>query len=106
MSIISKLRNYHGANGFIFDGQYYIIQELLRSSGGKLVDKEFKEGGRWTNFKSEVYKITGNNEVAYFKLIKEEPATEIQEGMDCEYDFIEVIPKEVITYEYIPKSFN
>lgn len=66
-----------------------------------IVQSEFEEGGRWSNFETEVYMLESEEETAYFKVVREVPATEVQEGMDLDFEVHEVYPVErtIIVYE-------
>lgn len=108
MSVIEKLRSFHGANG-LQDDIYYEIDDLLdvyKPVGytSKEIETEFEEGGRWSNWKTVIYKVTENGTEAYFSFGQEVPASECQEGMDLSYDFVEVIPKEVTVIQYVVKK--
>jgi hypothetical protein len=68
--------------------------------GGTVVDREFEEGGRWSNYETTIHKLTEGDEVAYFLVMQERPATESQDGMDCQFEFYEVEPYEVTITKY------
>lgn len=67
------------------------------------VDSTFEDGGRWTNFETNVHEITQGDEVAYFSICREVPATESQEGGDFMVSIEEVIPQEVTVIKYVSK---
>ncbi|PGP14605.1 hypothetical protein COA01_30085 [Bacillus cereus] len=59
-------------------------------------------GDRWTNWEIQVFKITTDDEVAYFRVEKEVGATEKQsDGVTI---VREVIPQEVKVIKYIDKD--
>lgn len=65
------------------------------------VSEEHGEGGRWTTTVETVYKITQEDgKVAHFRLYREEPATEMQEGGDFTFGFCEVVPRPVTVVQY------
>jgi hypothetical protein len=78
------------------------IQELLDCY--ESVHSELEEGGRWSNYKTNVYKVEENGETAYFSVWREVPATVYQEGGDFGIGMDEVVPKEVTTIKYITKG--
>ena len=78
-----------------------VIEQLRKYDGYEgIVHTEFEYGGRWSNFKTEVYEVKEDNETAYFRIVREVPATEIQEGADFYVEFSEVFPKEITTIVY------
>jgi hypothetical protein len=108
MSIIENLRSFHGANG-LQDDIYHEIDDILgayKPDGYSIEEIEtgFEEGGRWSNWKTVIYKVTENGAEAYFSFGQEIPASECQDGMDLSYDFVEVIPKEVTVIQYVVKK--
>ena len=107
MSIIEKLRSFHKANG-LQDDVYREIDGILGAYkpdgyAAKDIKTEFEEGGRWSNWKNTIYKVTEGNEEAYFSFDQEIPASETQEGIDLSYSFYEVVPQEVTVIQYIVK---
>jgi hypothetical protein len=74
--------------------------ELL-VSGGKEVDETFSEGGRWSNYRTRVFRYYFKSEHVYFKVTEEVPASESQEGGDFgEPDISQVYPHKVETTIY------
>jgi hypothetical protein len=104
---IEKLRELNGVEGRTWDETYEKIDDLLCPYNAEytstVVHKEFEEGGRWYNIEEEVYRISENDEVAYFELWQHVPASETQEGMDLSYGFYEVVPEEVVAIKYVAK---
>jgi len=108
MSVIEKLRSFHGENG-IQNDIYNEIDDILdayKPAGYSVVKVkvELEEGSRWSNWKTTIYKVTENGEEAYFSFDQEVPATECQEDMDLSYSFHEVVPQEVTTIQYVVKK--
>ncbi|WP_010495019.1 hypothetical protein [Paenibacillus elgii] len=69
------------------------------------VQTEFDEGGRWTNVETVVYKVTENSGAeAYFRVWREVPATEMQDGGDFTFGIREVEPLEVTVLQYVAKE--
>jgi len=106
MSIIETLRKFDGTEGDTRDEEYEEIDVVLdaykpKGYSVKTVDSEFEDGGRWTNTKSEVYEVTEGDNTAYFRLWREVPATEMQEGGDFSFGFDEVRPQEVTVIKYV-----
>jgi len=107
MSTIEKLRSFHGANG-LQDDICREIDDILDAYkpdrySVEDIKTELEEGGRWSNWKNTVYKVTENEEEAYFSFDREVPASETQEGMDLSYSFHEVVPQEVTIIQYVVK---
>jgi hypothetical protein len=107
MSTIARLReigSFDGSKGWYSDRDPRIeeIEDLLYE--GKVVHSEFEDGGRWSNYETEIYEIEEFNgdshEVAYFLKMEERPATESQEGMDTQFEFYEVEPYQVTVTKY------
>lgn len=101
---IEKLRAEVGFDGY--DYNKVIMEDLMdayKPEGYEVeeVHEEFEDGGRWSNYRTTVYKVTEGDEVAYFSVCREEPATEMQDGGDFSLSFYEVQPKEktIIVYE-------
>lgn len=66
------------------------------------VESTMEDGGRWTNYKTDVYRVTQDDgKLAYFQVGREVPATEMQEGGDFSVTIDEVVPKEVVRVEYV-----
>ncbi|UKL30041.1 hypothetical protein [Bacillus phage PK2] len=105
MSEIKKLREFGSVEGSI---SYYGDSEFRKTveeieyilDGGKEVHSEFEDGGRWSNYETTVTEIREGDEVAYFRVVQERPATESQDGMDLWFSFEEVEPYEVTTVAY------
>lgn len=70
----------------------------------KVVHEKFEDQGRWSNYETKVYEVLEDGEIAYFEYGLEVPATESQDGMDCSFHFLEVVPKEIIAVKYVPKN--
>lgn len=70
------------------------------------IKTKYDEGGRWSNYETNVYKIEETGEVAYFSVCREVPATESQEGGEFTIELDEVVPKEVTVIEYVAKGSN
>jgi hypothetical protein len=101
MSEIQRLREIGVLEGSI---SYYSSDNDFREKveeveyileGGSVVEREFEEGGRWSNYETTIFKLTEGDEVAYFRTYQERPATESQDGMDLWFSFDEVEPYEV-----------
>lgn len=103
-NIIEQLRKYDGYEGIVWDETHEEINILL--DGYKIVHTEFEDGGRWSNFKTEVYEVKEDNETAYFRIVREVPATEIQEGADFYVEFSEAFPREITFSEVFPKEIT
>jgi hypothetical protein len=74
--------------------------EMLESHG-KVVDETFEDGGRWSNYRTRVFKFYHNREHVYISVSEEIPATEIQDGGDFGDPQIEqVYPHKVETTVY------
>jgi hypothetical protein len=114
MSKIARLRELSGLDTYVGsyssrDERVEEVDELLEELDTTEVHEEFEEGGRWSNYVTTVYRVTepiqgdrlGFVEQAYFRVTREQPATEMQEGQDCSYQFDEVIPKQVVKTVYV-----
>lgn len=101
MGKIEQLREFDGYDGEAWDDTYEEIDELLYGQGIKQVHSEFEEGGRWSNYETKVYEVTEGDDVAYFSVMREVPASETQDGMECTFEFNEVHPrtKTITVYE-------
>jgi len=104
--IITKLKALSGAGGDDVNDEYWEIDEILDAYkpdgySTEVVEESFEDGGRWSNYRTQVYKVEQSGVTAYFELWREVPATEMQEGQDCMWGFNEVLPveKTVIVYE-------
>jgi hypothetical protein len=107
-NVIEKLRELigEGYEGEAWDETHEEVDALLdiRRKGytSENVESTFEDGGRWTNYKTDVYRVTQDGgEVAYFQIGREVPATEMQDGMDFSVTIDEVVPKEVVRVEYV-----
>lgn len=83
--VIEKLRKENGFYGYKYNEAISdLLIEAYEPEGYLVVevDETFSEGGRWSNYRHTVYKVVEGDEVAYFKVSQEEPATESQEGGD------------------------
>jgi hypothetical protein len=109
-NVIEKLRELNGTEGRKWDDTYELIDSIIDpiKPEGYTVERvyhDFEEGGRWHNVVTDVYKIEQQDgQIAYFELWREVPASELQEGMDLSYGFYEVVPKEVISIQYLRKG--
>lgn len=109
INVIEKLRELIGDDyeGNVRDEQSRNIRDILdaykpKGYETKVVDESFEEGGRWSNYETEVYYVKqGDGKTAYFSVCREIPATEMQEGGDFSVYVREVVPKEVVKIEYV-----
>lgn len=101
MSAITTLRKHLGNQGEVWDEAYELIGDILDDC--EQVDDSYEDGGRWTNYSTAVYRVTESEEVAYFSLWREVPATESQDGGDFSYELSEVVPQEVTVIKYVEK---
>jgi hypothetical protein len=81
------------------------VSFLLYGEFSVEVQREYHEGGRWSNYESTVFKVTEvtdeyTAEVAYFKIFEEVPATESQDGGDFMFEMNEVVPYQVVETKY------
>ncbi|MEK4360860.1 hypothetical protein NYE48_28025 [Paenibacillus sp. FSL M7-1455] len=109
MNIIEKLRELIGDEyeGQAWDEVHEEVDAILdtyhpRGYSVECVDEEFEDGGRWTNYKTNVYRVEQDGQVAYFSIWREVPATECQDGGDFMVAIEEVVPEEVIVTKYVP----
>ncbi|MGF2820211.1 hypothetical protein ACQUF8_14655 [Bacillus subtilis] len=111
--IIEELRGYGDVDGILECGSgdrtFRSINELLdvykpEGYSSKEVRNAFEDCGDWSNYETSVYEVTEGEEIAYFELGVERPATEYQDGMDLSYHFREVIPQEVTVIKYVAKG--
>ena len=100
---IEQLRKYDGFSDYTDNEKVREIDDLLYDSDAREVDNSFQDGGRWSNYETTVFKVQEHGEVAYFKEVREVPATEMQEGGYFTYFFTEVVPKEVTVVKYVDK---
>lgn len=87
-----------GHHGETWDEEY----ELLRSVGQQ-VHEEITGTSRWSYSQETVFKVEHEGEVAYFKVLEEVGATEMQDGYD-DYFMYEVEPVEVLAIKYVEVS--
>lgn len=103
---IAELRKMAGTSGYwgCFapekDREIYEAIECTLDCEGVQVSSDFEEGGRWSNYETKVYRFKEGEEVAFFELMREVPATESQDGGDHTFEFYEVKPKEVKITRY------
>ncbi|MEI2280733.1 hypothetical protein [Paenibacillus polysaccharolyticus] len=107
-NVIEKLRELigDGYEGEAWDETHEDVSALLEIKRKEYtsvnVESTFEDGGRWTNYKTDVYRVTQDDgQVAYFQIGREVPATEMQEGGDFSVTIDEVVPKEVVKVEYV-----
>lgn len=108
-NVIEKLRELigDGYEGEAWDETHEDVELILepyKPEGYTVtnVESTFEDGGRWTNYKTEVYRVTQDDgKVAYFRVDREVPATEMQDGGDFSVSIDEVVPKEVVRIEYV-----
>lgn len=112
--VIELLRKFVGNQGEVWDEAYEDIdvafdgylngRDGIAPYSSSKVDETFEDGGRWTNYRTTVWKIEEESgSVAYFSLWRELPATEIQDGGDFSYELDEVVPREVTVTRYVTK---
>lgn len=107
MSKIARLREIKEVNTMVGyysnEGDRELVEEITEEllSDASVVHESFEDGGRWTNWKTEVFKLEEDGEVAYFRIQEEVPATEIQEGGDYIWLFQEVVPYEITVTRYV-----
>ncbi|WP_068616517.1 hypothetical protein [Paenibacillus tuaregi] len=108
-NVIAKLRELIGDEyeGQAWDETHEAVDVILgayKPEGYAVgcVDEEFEDGGRWTNFKTNVYRVEQpDGQVSHFRICREVPATECQEGGDFCVSIDEVVPEEVTVIKYI-----
>jgi hypothetical protein len=98
MNVIETLRRWHGKGGYVGSDDFDDVLDWL--SNGEKVDESFDEGGRWSNYKNTVYKMVEGEQVKYFQLWREVPASEVQEGGDFMFGLHEVEPIEVTVTQW------
>ncbi|MDR9852942.1 hypothetical protein RJP21_04925 [Paenibacillus sp. VCA1] len=108
-NVIEKLRELigDGYEGEAWDEVHEDVDAILgvykpKGYSVKRVDEEFEDGGRWSNYKTTVYRVEQDGQVAHFSVWREEPATEMQDGMDLALQINEVVPEEVTVIKYVP----
>lgn len=107
MSDIKTLRELgdcSGSTGGAYSSKCGQLETLELLDGYNAFKTEFEDYGRWSNYKTEYFKLEEDGEVAYFEYGMERPATEMQEGQDCSWHFKEVFPKEIKTIIYVGKD--
>lgn len=103
MVAITVLRKHIDKQGEVWDEAYEEVTVVL-DRYGEQVDETYEDGGRWTNYRTTVYRVSESEEVAYFSLWRELPATESQDGGDFSYELSEVVPQEVTVTRYVAKK--
>jgi hypothetical protein len=110
-NVIEKLRELigDGYEGQAWDEVHEEVDGILdaykpQGYTTSCVDSEYEDGGRWTNYKTDVYEVKQGDETAYFSVWREVPATELQDGGDFMVGIEEVVPQEVTVIEYISKE--
>lgn len=98
---IEQLRKYDGFSGYDNADETEEIDDLLYDSDATEISEKFREGGRWSNYRTKVYSVQEYGKIAYFEVDEEIPATEMQEGADFRYSFREVVPKEKTIIFYV-----
>lgn len=108
MSVIEKIRELIGDEyeGQAWDEVHEEVDAILdtynpRGYSVECVDEEFEEGGRWTNYKTNIYRVEQDGQVAHFSIWREVPATECQDGGDFMVAIEEVVPEEVTVIRYV-----
>ncbi|ETT64910.1 hypothetical protein BSK66_07820 [Paenibacillus odorifer] len=111
-NVIDKLRELEAKASSYYrmvgDDDWREIDDILdayKPEGYEIDEVESRqgEGGRWTTREITTYKITQTDgKVAHFKIDRECPATEMQEGGDFAFEIWEVVPREVTVTKYIP----
>jgi hypothetical protein len=109
MDVIEKLRELVGAEyeGEAWDEIHEEVDSILdayKPAGyaSKHVSESCEDGGRWTNYKTDVYRVEQDGKVAHFSVWREVPATEMQDGGDFAVTITEVVPREVTAIKYVP----
>lgn len=108
-NVIEKLRELigEGYEGEAWGEKHREINDILDAYEPegyevKTVGTSFEEGGRWSNYETEVSKVTQvDGKVAYFSVRCEVPATEMQEGGWFSVSIREVVPQEVTVTKYV-----
>jgi len=110
MSVIEKIRGLIGDEyeGQAWDEVHEEVDAILdrfnpQGYSTKCVSEEFEDGGRWTNYKTNVYEVVEDDgKTACFSVWREVPATECQDGGDFMVSITEVVPQPVVTMKYVP----
>lgn len=107
-NVIEKLRELIGTGyeGEAWDEVHEEVDVILdaykpKGYSVKCVDSEFEDGGRWSNYQTNVYRVEQDGQVAHFSVWREVPATESQDGMDLALEINEVVPEEVTVIKYV-----
>lgn len=108
-NVIEKLRDLigDGYEGEVWDETHEDVDSLLDTPqpdgyAVENVESTFEDGGRWSNYQTDVYQVTQEDgKVAYFQIGRDVPATEMQDGMDLSTIIREVVPKEVVRTKYV-----
>lgn len=105
MSAIEKLRDFEGDHDYDYVEEFESIEAILEGCEdgvtSELVEEYEDNRGRWTYDQNRIYKVTEGDDVAYFKLIQERGATEMQDGGDYGFALYEVYPKTVTKTIYV-----
>lgn len=73
----------------------------LLESYGEVVDETFEDGGRWTNYRTRVFRFWHEREYVFISVSEEVPATEMQEGGDfSDPTIVQVYPHKVESTVY------
>lgn len=105
-NVIEKLRNLIGEEyeGEAWDETHEEVDAILtcKPEGytSEHVSTTFEDGGRWTNWETDVYRVEQCGRVAHFSVCREVPATECQDGGDFAVNITEVVPQEVTVIQY------
>lgn len=102
---ISVTKSYYSSLSAELEEKIDTVNEIIEVHGVE-VFSEFEDGGRWSNYETSVYEVTDGKQVGYFRILKEVPATEMQEGGDFLWEFDEVEPFEVTTTQYRRKRVD
>lgn len=112
MNIVEKLREYQTTCERINKStKFKNITDIIynRKPKGytvKGVLNRYQPSGTWSSYDIWVYEVECGGKHAYFELYKEIPAVNTQylhERNDFVFGFYEVIPKSVVSIEYIKK---
>lgn len=98
--LIDEIESYFTTDNYDNERLWQVVN--MMEDHGTVVNKSFRQGGRWSNYETTVYAVeVPNDYTRYYELVQEVPATELQDGGDHPWDFNEVYPREktVIVYE-------
>jgi len=98
---IEQLRSLIG-EGWQNDSRYDVILRELDDQD--VIDSSFSEGGRWTNWETQVFEVKEGGKKALFRLTEEVGATEMQDSGEHYYELNEVVPRKKIVTEYADVS--